>query len=123
MQEDDVSAIAPGNVMRKVPGIGVATLRAIKSAPSAYVVPCKNEESKMFVPVAVATDSTMPLSELMNGQEENGGGKGSGINNLLAEAAAAEASTGGSIIMPLIVGDPKQPNRIAKQKTAKVRVI
>ncbi len=120
MPEGGISIVAPGNAMHKAPGIGMATLRAIKSAPSAFVVPCKNEESSILVPAAIAEYSAVPLDELMNGRaerEENGGG----IDDPLAAAAAAEASTGGSIVMPLMVGDPKQSNRIAKQK-AKVRM-
>ncbi len=124
MPDGGVSTVAPGNVIRKVPGIGVATLRAIKSAPSAFVVPCKNEESSMLVPSAVTTNSVMPLAELMNGRaehEENGGGKRGGIDDPLTAAAAAEASTDGSIVIPLMTGDHKQPNRIAKPKSTKVR--
>eukprot|EP01084_Bolivina_argentea_P235530 396304_1 len=125
MSDGGVSTVAPGNVICKVPGIGVATLRAIKSAPSAFVVPCKNKESSMLIPSALATDSVMPLAEFMNGRaehEENGGEKRGGIDDPLAAAAATEASTYGSIVIPLMAGDHKQPNRISKPKATKTRL-
>ncbi len=121
MPEGSISTVAPGSAIRKAPGVGVATLRAIKSAPSAFVVPYKNEERNMLVPVGVAEDSAAPLDEVVNGMAEREG-NGGGINDPLAAAAAAEASTGGSIVMPLMVGDPKQPNRIAKPKAKVCRL-
>ncbi len=106
--------VAPGNVIRRPPGIGVATLRAMQSAPSAFVVSCKNDESSMLAPSTLPTDSVVPLAESMNGGERRGG-----IDDPLLAAAAAEASAGGSIV-PFVASDHKQPNRIDKPKGAKV---
>ncbi len=116
MTDGGVSTVAPGNVICRAPGIGVATLRAMKSAPSAFVVSCKNDESSMLAPSTLPTDSVVPLAESMNGGERRGG-----IDDPLLAAAAAEASAGGSIVVPFVASDHKQPNRIDKPKGAKVR--